>query len=180
MIGEAVRRIWIAPLSERVRVGVTIGALLVLAAACGPPMGPGGSPARFSPGGERIYFTGTDGSGDRIAYEGGPAGGMMMGALSCADCHGADGRGGRVQMMMTSFEAPDIRWSALTEDHGEAHGEEEPGAEHPPYTEASLRVAITEGIDPAGQPLDPLMPRWRLSEADLDDLVEFLKTLDDD
>jgi hypothetical protein len=36
--------------------------------------------------------------------------------------------------------------------------------------------AITEGVDPAGEPLDLTMPRWQMSERDLDDLLEFLKT----
>lgn len=54
---------------------------------------------------------------------------------------------------------------------GEAH------QEHPPYTEETLKRAITRGLDPAGEPLDDLMPRWSISEADLNDLVAFLKTL---
>jgi len=81
-------------------------------------------------------------------------------------------------MMMTSFNTPDITWHNLTEAAGH---EEEPGEkeheEHPPYTEETLKTAITRGINPAGEPLGELMPRWRMSERDLDDLVEFIKTL---
>ncbi|MFQ5855557.1 MAG: hypothetical protein ACE5LU_07950 [Anaerolineae bacterium] len=37
------------------------------------------------------------------------------GMVTCATCHGTDGRGGKVAMMMGTFEAPDIRYSTLTE-----------------------------------------------------------------
>jgi Fe-S cluster assembly ATP-binding protein len=32
--------------------------------------------------------------------------------------------------------------------------------------------------EPAREPLDPTMPRWQMSERDLDDLLEFLKALE--
>ncbi len=99
--------------------------------------------------------------------------------IACVSCHGPEGRGGRVTMMMWSFNVPDITWDNLTQD--EPH-EEEPGQdeheEHPPYTGETLRRAITRGIDPGGEPLDEEMPRWRMSERDLDDLVEFIMTLE--
>ena len=41
-----------------------------------------------------------------------------------------------------------------------------------------MKKAITRGIDPAGEALDDIMPRWRMTESDLSDLVEFIKTLD--
>ncbi len=82
-------------------------------------------------------------------------------------------------MMMWSFNTPDITWDKLTEaeGHGEETGEDE-HEEHPPYTEDTLKLAITKGINPAGEPLDEEMPRWRMSEQDLNDLVGFIKTLD--
>ena len=45
--------------------------------------------------GERIYFTATNVDGDWVRYSGGPRfGGMMMGSyLTCAACHGPEGRG---------------------------------------------------------------------------------------
>jgi len=73
--------------------------------------------------------------------------------------------------MMTNEIAPDIRYSHLVE---EEHGE---GEEHPPYTDELIKQAITQGLDPGGNPLSPTMPRWRMSERDLNDLIEYLKTL---
>ena len=102
----------------------------------------------------------------------------MMHQLACVNCHGPGGKGGRVNMMMWSLDVPDITWDNLTE--AEEHDEEEAAGEHeghPPYTDETLRAAITRGVDPAGEPLDEAMPHWRMSDADLDDLVGFIKTL---
>ena len=102
----------------------------------------------------------------------------MGGATGCAGCHGPDGRGGEVQMMMARFTAPDIRYSTLTADehgHEESAGESE--EEHPPYTDETIARAITQGINPAGEPLAWPMPRWSMSQQDLNDLLAYLKTL---
>jgi len=138
----------------------------------------------YDSNGEQIYFTGVSQRGTPITFDmhdnefmGGMR--MMGGAMACVDCHGPDGRGGRVQMMMSSFVAPDIRYATLTAgemEHGEeeGHGDEE----HPPYTEETLKRAITQGINPAGEPLDWPMPRWSMSEADLNDLIDYLQSLE--
>ena len=138
--------------------------------------------------GARIYYSGTSENGP-ISYTGGApgmmggSGGMMGGSgrLACADCHGKDARGGLHQMGMTQMDAPDIRWSALTEEeHGAEGGHDEGGGaqmEHPPYDENTFKLAVTQGVDPAGEPLDPDMPRWRMSDQDIQDLIEFLKSM---
>lgn len=98
---------------------------------------------------------------------------MQPGRLSCAGCHGSDGGGGTARLMMTTFEAPDIRFRSLTaDDHGAVH------ADHPPYTDDDIKRAITDGVDPSGEPLAWMMPRWNMSENQLEDLLEFLKTLE--
>jgi mono/diheme cytochrome c family protein len=99
---------------------------------------------------------------------------MTQGMMTCANCHGPDGRGGAVQMMMGTFIAPDIRYKTLTSEEEHDQGQEE----HPPYTEDTLKRAITQGVDPAGELLAWPMPRWDISERDLNDLIDFLKTLE--
>jgi cytochrome c oxidase subunit II len=139
----------------------------------GPFSGLGEPFARYSSNGERIFRTGTSASGPAIRADEDGMQRMGRSRMACADCHGADGRGGTGRLMMSSFEAPDIRYSTLTEeDHGDAH------AEHPPYTDEDIKRAITEGIDPAGEPLEWPMPRWTMSAEQLDDLIEYLKTLE--
>jgi cytochrome c oxidase subunit 2 len=120
--------------------------------------------------GQQIYFTGVNDRGERIPFDGGPMWLYMRGG-SCSGCHGADGRGGAAVMMGSEIPG-DIRYEHLVEE------EHEEGEGHPPYTDDLIKRAITLGLDPAGEPLDLTMPRWRMSERDLDDLIEFLKTLD--
>jgi hypothetical protein len=128
---------------------------------------------KYSSNGERIYFTGQSETGPRITSQLSGMHRMPPGRSACADCHGADGRGGTVRMMMSSFEAPDIRYHTLTED---AHSADHP--DHPPYTDEDIKRAITEGIDPSGEPLESLMPRWEMTDEQLDDLISFLMTLE--
>lgn len=125
----------------------------------------------FESNGERIYYTGTNETGQRIRFSGGPHWLYMHGG-SCVNCHGVDGKGGAPIMM--GFEIPsDITYEALTskEHHEEEH------EEHPPYTDETIKIAIREGIDPAGETLDLTMPRWQMSNEDLEDLIEYLKIL---
>ena len=155
--------------------GVLIGLLLVACLALalrftGPTVGGG-----YRSNGEQIYFTATSQRGTPITSDMG-MGMMRGGTMACASCHGPDGRGGQVRMMMRVSEAPDIRYKTLTAaEHGE-EGEE--GMEHEPYTDETIKRAITEGIEPDGKPLEWPMPRWTMSDEDLNDLLEFLKTLE--
>ena len=120
----------------------------------------------FSSNGERIYFTATSERGTKITYTGGPGSNSWMmgggGRLACASCHGTDGRGGLHSMsMMQKMDAKDIRWSVL-------EGEFDP---------EKFRLAVVEGKDPDGTQLKTDMPRWNISNADLADLIDYLKTL---
>lgn len=130
--------------------------------------------------GERIYFTGTNDRGERIRYSGGPPfGGMMMTySLTCASCHGLDGRGGVHTMHMQVMDAPDIRWSTLSSgEHGDHGGGLEDDHDETAYDRDSFFRVIREGIEPSGHSLSSDMPRWRLSDNDLNDLLLFLKQL---
>ncbi len=120
----------------------------------------------FQSNGERIYFTATSNSGEPIISS---IGTMTMrgGMMSCAACHGADGKGGRGRMMMWTFNASDIRYSTLTGARGN----------ETPYTDELIKRAITQGVDAYGKRLDPPMPVWQISDSDLNDLLGYLKTL---
>ena len=50
-------------------------------------------------------------------------------------------------------------------------------AEELPYDEESFMHALREGITPGGERLSTNMPRWEMSDGDLEDLIAFLKTL---
>jgi cytochrome c oxidase subunit II len=124
-----------------------------------PPETPAPSASASISNGERIYNTSISASGQPITYTGGP--GMMM------HCHGPEGRGGTVFFMMQSFDIPDITWPVLTG----------PDMDHPPYTVETLKRAISEGLDPGGNPLEYPMPRWQMSAQDLNDLAAYIMTL---
>ena len=131
----------------------------------------------FDSNGEQIYFTAVNQNGDRIEYEGGPSGGMMMGGyLSCASCHGPDARGGRHVMHMQTMDAPNIRWSQLASE-AEEEGEHDEHAHEGEYDFELFRRAVVEGEHPDGEPLSLDMPRWKISDQDLVDLMEYLMRL---
>jgi cytochrome c oxidase subunit II len=79
-----------------------------------------------------------------------------------------------VPVMMGTAVPSGIRYAALTGKEHEEGGEK---MDHPPYTDAIIKQAITQGLDPAGEPLDWTMPRWQMAEADLTDLLVYLKML---
>ena len=128
----------------------------------------------YASNGERIYFTATNYQGEYISYMGGSAYGRMMGGrLACVSCHGEDGRGGLHWMHMQQMDAPDIRYSALISDHDE--GDEEMPMEE--YDMDTFHNAVVLGQHPDGDSLSYDMPRWKMSDADLANLLDFLKTL---
>ena len=135
--------------------------------------------------GELIYFQAANERGERITYRGGSAflgpGMMMDTSLSCASCHGQNARGGVHMMHMQVMDAPDIRWSVLA---GETEGEHDDEVEHRDehaeshagYGLDDFRMAVVEGKHPNGGSLSAEMPRWNISDGDLEDLAEFLKS----
>jgi mono/diheme cytochrome c family protein len=126
----------------------------------------------FASNGERIYYTGISAKTGPIRVSGGPMW-IGHGGVGCVACHGVHGRGG-IPVMMGTAIPEDIRYEVLTKG-GNEKGKEE--MDHPFYTDALIKRAITKGIDPAGESLDWTMPRWDMGDADLDDLLAYLKTL---
>ncbi len=136
-----------------------LAALLVGCAQNGARSSPTAVPApsvSASDNGRQIFLTGRDSAGRQIAAS--PAATRS----SCAACHGANGAGG-VHFPDGAVSA-DLRHNALVT------------AQHPPYTLALLERAISKGVDNQGKPLDPVMPRWKLSSRDLHDVAEYVLT----
>lgn len=129
--------------------------------------------------GERIYFTATSARGTQITYRAPKVGNMMMSYLSCAACHGPSAGGGMHNMHMQVMHAPSITYAALSEEHAEEGNAETESHddEHGEYSLEQFRLAVLEGKHADGSALDANMPRWNMSEDDLNDLLEFLKSL---
>jgi ABC-type branched-subunit amino acid transport system substrate-binding protein len=70
-----------------------------------------------------------------------------------------------------------LTWEALTKPYGVVHPG---GRKHPPYTERALELAITRGLDPAGNKLLNVMPRYQMSKDDLAALVSYLRRVGTD
>jgi len=168
------------------RVTLILGALLALAIS-GCDMGPGhmasghmglghmmGSSVvsdRYANNGERIYFTGTSASGDAITRQGGNLHMRMMGG-GCATCHGSDRQGGRLMPQFWETAPPLTREALFGEHHHDSDGH----GGHEGYTDDTLRRAVFQGADPAGNPLDEDMPRWSMSSRDWEDLLAYLRS----
>ena len=91
-------------------------------------------------------------------------------AFPCSNCHGTNGEGTEEG----GVAPPAIRWRDLFAAGRSPLTDRERIA----YDRTSLGRAITEGVDPAGQPLHPGMPRYRLTPEQLDDLIAYLEVID--
>lgn len=138
------------------------------------------APGSFSSNGQRIYFTGTSESKTPVTYTGGPAISTMIsgGKFACVSCHGLNAKGGRHPMGMEVMNAPDIRWSALInmQEKEDEHAENSSG-EHHEYSFEDFKGSVEKGRHPDGDKVDEDMPRWKMSDADLRDVMNYLKSL---
>lgn len=145
---------------------------------------PTASPAQAAPSGvvltpqetrgKQIYLRGTSASGKEImAYLGEASLEVPGSAMTCAACHGADGQGKPEGGVTPS----NLTWAALTKPYGVVHAS---GRKHPPYTERALEIAVTRGLDPAGNRLHNVMPRYQMTREDMADLIAYLKRLGTD
>ena len=124
--------------------------------------------------GKRIYLEGVSPSGTPIQAMVGQQGTSMEGsALPCVNCHGADGTGRPEGAVKPS----NVVWRELAKSYGHRH---ENGREHGPFDEQKFVELLTYGTDPAGNKVDPTMPRYIMSHKDMADLVAYLKRIDVD
>lgn len=149
-----------APQSVRSRTSVRMlilaAALSALVVSCGDPR----------TAGQRIYEDGIGQDGARIEarVDRSTLRDPAM-PLTCAGCHGADRTGRRSPIQdFGPYLAPDITADRLAS----------PTAHRPAYDRASLARALQEGVTPGGSRLHHPMPRWRLSSADREALLDYL------
>jgi hypothetical protein len=146
--------------------------------------------------GERIYRQG-------IGIDGKPITAVVVGDIpvdgrmfSCVNCHQHSGLGTVEGSVITwpingkELFVPRRRtgaWSPAAAGRGPGAPERwslppqyrVPDA-RPAYTEQSLAHVLQSGEDPTGRQLNPVMPRYRLNQADMHALIEYLKQLSDD
>ncbi|TLY73261.1 MAG: cytochrome c [Gammaproteobacteria bacterium] len=120
--------------------------------------------------GKLIYTTSRGAAGRLLYFRLLTAGERALPAngIVCANCHGADGKGGREGNIVMA----DITYRTLSRPLPASPPWNKARA---PYTDALLARAITRGLDSSGQQLDSSMPRWILSDPELQDLLKYLK-----
>lgn len=124
--------------------------------------------------GRQIYRLGTSSSGREIlAYLGESSLEVPGSAMPCANCHGFDGHG----KPEAGVNPSGLSWDTLTKPYTVTRAN---GRQRPPYTERALALTITRGIDPGGNKLLNIMPRYQMSQEDIADLIVYLKRLGTD
>lgn len=124
--------------------------------------------------GQRLYRSGiAAGDAQVTAWVGAADMQVPASVVPCANCHGRDGRG----RPEGGVRPPELNWQRLVMAPGERQVN---GRHYPAYNAASLATAIQQGRDPAGNRLDPAMPRFSLSMADQRNLTAYLKRLAED
>jgi ABC-type branched-subunit amino acid transport system substrate-binding protein len=122
--------------------------------------------------GRQIYLKGESGAGSEIVAEIG--GSAVAGSLMpCGNCHGPDGRGATEGGVTPSS----LRWNDLSRPYEVTSSS---GRKHSGYDRQSFGRAIAVGRDPAGNRIGEAMPHFRMSGADLDDLVAWLQRIGED
>jgi ABC-type branched-subunit amino acid transport system substrate-binding protein len=156
--------------ARRAAVLATVAAALALGPAPGLA-GPRGALTKQQEAGRVIYETGESPSGGGItAVVGGDPSPLPGSVLTCTSCHGEDGLG----RPEGGSEPSIITWSELTRPGGHDH----PGRRHRPFDARTIARSITDGVDPDGQRLDGVMPRYSMSREDLDSLLAWLRVLE--
>ena len=120
--------------------------------------------------GREIYLHGKGAAGPMTAFFGADAAGEISASVvPCASCHGPDGRG-----VAEGTVAPsDIRWSILSKPLVRTEGERR----RPRYDDALLTRSVRDAVDAGGAPLYAVMPRYRIDDRDLVDLLAYMRRL---
>ncbi len=98
--------------------------------------------------------------------------------LVCASCHRRSGLGSSEGGIVIPAVTGDVLFSPRIIQRRELWGTRTEGkGTRPAYTAETLARAIREGVDAAGRPLDPLMPRYALDDAEMNALLDYLQSL---
>ncbi|MGE5321922.1 MAG: ABC transporter substrate-binding protein [Actinomycetota bacterium] len=121
--------------------------------------------------GKQIFTSGSSPSTPPIeAILGGGTSRIPGSLMPCASCHGADGQGRPEGGVTPSNITWDVLQRPLTSSDPLAR-------RRPAYDIVALRKAVRDGVDPAGNELGLTMPRFRMSDSDLDSLISYLHVL---
>ena len=95
----------------------------------------------------------------------------------CGACHRRSGMGSSEGQDIVPSTTGDILYQPLSLPTSRPPL---PPARRPAYSDETLKRALRDGIGADGEPFSPLMPRYPLTDTELEHLVAFLKTLTTD
>lgn len=166
------------------RLGSVLGhwaaACLLTALGLGPALA---QPSPLQEAGRRIYLQGLLGDGQTLRASG--AGGTALSgpAAACVQCHRRSGMGSREGSLAIPAVAGPLLFKpavSLRPRRPGAAAQEVTGSRQDTraaYDDATLARALRQGLDSSGRPLDALMPRYDLGEAELQALSAYLHAL---
>lgn len=94
--------------------------------------------------------------------------------FTCVSCHRRSGLGTSEGGVQTPAVIGSILFAPIELRRRELH---EIKIIRPAYNEETLKAAIRGGVGPSGDILDPLMPRYPLSDEDIDNLIAYFNSL---
>lgn len=138
-----------------------------------------GAPSAATLPGESIYLRGSLASGQPVTAKREPDLTISGATAACVNCHRRSGLGEiEGSIKIPPISGPYLFRSRVTDrDHLDVPYIDGMRIDREPYTKATLARAIREGVGVDGTPLNYLMPRYTLGDADLAALVDFLKTM---
>ncbi len=113
--------------------------------------------------GQNIYNNGILANGEKITAIVATDVPILSTQLNCQKCHGRSGMGG----IEGKYVIPPIAGQFLYIPS--------PQTKRPAYSRESLTIALRTGLDSAGRVLDPIMPRYNLSDEEIDALANFME-----
>lgn len=120
--------------------------------------------------GKAFYLRGESSNGQEITAQIGEID-VPASTLTCAGCHGARGEGKKEG----GVTAGSLTWSYLTTPYGHA---DEGGRKHPAFSENSFIRTLTAGLDPGGNKISVAMPRYRMPQQDMANVIAYLKRIE--
>ncbi len=121
--------------------------------------------------GASIYLKGKTYSDQSFALIGKSSAEAPVKLFPCKNCHGMDGKGRKEG----GIESPNITWRYLTKPY---LFQLPTGRQRPSYTIETFKRVLLTGVDSAGQTLSHTMPRYKLTDYELESLLNFLQKIE--
>lgn len=128
--------------------------------------------------GKRIYYEGLRASGSPVEAVVRSDVAMQGAGLACVHCHRRSGYGSSESRIVIPPINGSILFSSQRIGMQRDYQNGRVGnIERPAYTLQTLARALREGVDSAGRPLLPMMPRYRFSDEEVATIAAYLNTL---